>query len=70
MKKVSNAIEYKLKGLVTEATEKEIKVEITKKDSTEEDKLDVQEFCNAIVEFCKENMDKNIELVCSIKKTE
>ena len=70
MKKYMNQIEYRLKGQVTEATEEEIKVEVTKKDSVEEDKLDIQEFCNSIVEFCKENMDKDIEFVCSIKKTE
>jgi hypothetical protein len=70
MKKTTNMIEYNLKGEVVNADEETILTQVTKKDSVEEDSLDLEAFVKDIVDFCITNKEKNIELKMSLKVVE
>ncbi|WP_291566942.1 MULTISPECIES: hypothetical protein [unclassified Clostridium] len=69
-KKLTNMIEYALKGELAELENGIIRTEIRKKDITEEDSVDIGEMVADINKFCNENKNKNIEMKFSIKVIE
>lgn len=69
-KKLTNMIEYNLKGELVELEENIIKTQVIKKDNTEEDTVDLNEMLGDIQKFCEENIEKNIEMKFSLKVTE
>lgn len=70
MKKITNTLEYTLKGEIVNADEETILTQVTKKDSVEEDVLDLEAFKKDIVDFCTANIGKEVELKFSLKKIE
>lgn len=68
--KKTSQIEVKLKGQVIEVgDEGEVKVQITKPNSVDEDQYNMLDLGKMLLDFCKEYEEKeeNIELTCTIK---
>lgn len=66
-KKLTNMIEYGLKGELVELENGIIKAEIVKKDIIEEDTVDIGEMVTDINKFCNDNKNKKIEMKFLIK---
>lgn len=67
-KKTTNMVEYALKGEVVSLEDEVLITKVVKKDSEEEDSINLATFKQDIEDFCLANIGKNIELKFSLKE--
>ena len=67
MKKLTNIVEYGVKGELVSLEENIITSQVIKKDETIEDSVDFNELLASVQTFCDENLGKEIEMKFSIK---